>query len=69
MGEFTIKKWACDRCGAVQDKRPSVLPVCRMSAEYDWREGPGARLNWKELCQPCNDMVHSLLDKLIKEKP
>ena len=69
MGDFTIKKWKCDRCGAIEDKRPSVVPVCRLSAEYDWPESPGARLAWKELCQPCNRMVELLIDGMIKECP
>ncbi|WP_395175559.1 hypothetical protein [Roseibium alexandrii] len=56
MGEFTVTKWKCDRCGAVEDKRP-WLPVKRSmtaNAEYDVA---GGSVSWKELCKDCNEWL------------
>jgi hypothetical protein len=65
MAEFTIKKWRCDRCAKVEDKRPSSIPRPRVVLSYDWPEGPGPSITWRELCAPCTKYAEALVDREI----
>lgn len=65
MGEFTIKRWRCDRCGKVEDKRPYFTPRPEIVLGYSWVEGPGPVMIWGELCGPCTDYAHKLVDREI----
>lgn len=67
MGEFTVKKWRCDRCGIVLDSNPRCYPASRLSGGYYYSDGPGPSFDWKELCSPCSIKVECLIDGLMKE--
>jgi hypothetical protein len=68
MAEFTIKKWRCDRCGVVYDKRPprkwegavryQVLVVA------DYQVAGGNEIDWKEMCDQCDAEVGAALAAL-----
>jgi len=65
MAEFTIKKWRCDRCGKIEDKRPYFTPRPHVVLSYDWAEGPGPSIIWKELCGECTKYAEALVDREI----
>lgn len=59
MGEFTIKRWKCDRCGVVMDKWLKPIPYIEVSICKDYDVGPGPRVFWKEMCSACTIEVNS----------
>lgn len=64
MGNFTITRWACDRCGTECDKRPqNANPKAALSArlDHEWHSEP---ITWAELCQPCNAAVGAAIEIL-----
>ncbi len=66
MGEYVIKKWQCDRCGVVQDKRPYHQNGTYYSvrASVDYTTAGGILFDWKEMCGKCNHEVGELLDDI-----
>lgn len=67
MGNFTIQKWACDRCGVVMDKRPPH-PGIRVSvtASEDYETAGGQKFKWAEMCNQCNKDVRHELDAMAE---
>lgn len=68
MAEFTIKKWRCDRCGDVQDKRPNCPIPAALRAGYNYDVAAGPHVEWRELCAPCNDLTVRLIDGLLRDE-
>lgn len=65
MGTYTVQRWKCDRCGAKYDERPDVEPLPFMHIGYEWHEGPGPSVHWKEFCKTCTDIVRAQIDRLM----
>jgi hypothetical protein len=70
MGEFTVKKWRCDRCGVVHDRRPSRLyggsARYNVKVAVDYEVTGGLEIDWSEMCDDCNEEV---ADKIELLKP
>ncbi len=56
MGEFTVTKWQCDRCGKVEDTRPRHAATWSLIAEVEY-DVAGSVVRWKELCKDCNSWL------------
>lgn len=67
MGEFTIKKWRCDRCGKVEDSRPHLEAKYTMTAFEDYGTAGGESIGWRELCYPCSMYVFKTIGELQRE--
>lgn len=68
MGEFTVTKWACDRCGIVENMRPKLPTVAGRAAlvgnvEFEWNT---ESIKWVELCASCNTLVKNLLTEVME---
>lgn len=69
MGEFTITRWKCDRCGQVMDKRPGPYGEAgtfSLKANCDYAVA-GDGFAWNDLCPTCNTHVGRLISELRKE--
>jgi hypothetical protein len=67
MAEFTITKWRCDRCGCVQDTRPTYgTPKfgLKLSAQEEW---DSSDIIWVDVCGPCNRYLEKLHERLGQE--
>lgn len=65
MGEITIKKWRCDRCGAIHDKRPDDGGSrYSVAVSVDYRTAGGPMIDWKEMCPTCDRAVESIIKSL-----
>lgn len=69
MGEFSVTKWKCDRCGCVHDKRPQPHYQQHTVKAYAHQEWAGGEIiNWKEMCADCDKEVADGLSELRKVK-
>ncbi len=58
MSEHIHKTNSCDRCKAdLGDKRPSRLQTSKVTASFNWLEGPGPSFWWEDLCDTCDAEV------------
>lgn len=66
MGEYVIKKWQCDRCGVVLDKRPyhDGGTYYSVKVQVDYVTAGGGVISWKEMCGRCNREVEHALEDL-----
>lgn len=72
MGSITIKRWQCDRCKIVHDgDRPyrkwEGSARYRVLVDVDYGTAGGIEIDWKEMCDECNQQVGPLLKALRKE--
>lgn len=68
MAELVIKKWQCDRCGVILDKRPLHPGVkCEIRGSENYETAPGPRFEWKDICHPCNDKVKNAIRELMTD--
>lgn len=67
MGEFTIKKWRCDRCGKTEDNRPRLDATYTLTASEDFGTAGGQSIGWRELCYPCSMYVFKTIECLLRE--
>ena len=67
MGNFTITRWACDRCGVEYSERPKLPESVTLTAieTLEWAGGPV--FQWKEMCRPCNAAVRVAIDAIKRE--
>jgi hypothetical protein len=67
MGEITIKKWQCDRCGVIDNERPRFPSSFSVAASVDYGTSGGRVIYWQELCHPCNVKVEASLTAMKAE--
>lgn len=69
MGEFSITKWKCDRCGCVHDQRPPthyLRHTVKVSQHQEW--AGGILMDWKEMCAACDQEIAEGLKGLLTIK-
>lgn len=59
MAEHVHKTYTCDRCKASMTERKPPHPwgTVQIRGYFEYREGPGPKFTWNDLCQPCGDVV------------
>lgn len=67
MAEMVIKKWRCDRCRTIFDKRPYVAETCTLEAAIHGEWAGGKVIHWLEMCEPCNQLVEKHIRAIRNE--
>ena len=63
MAEIIIKKWQCDWCKDIYEKRPELpYPRCTISYTYTWDWTEEGR-SLKDICPSCNRKLRALIDE------
>lgn len=54
MAEHIHKTYTCDRCAVdLGATRPQHAQWAEVDASFNWRDGPGPRFKWRDLCDRC----------------
>lgn len=58
MAEHIHKTYSCDRCKTdLGTTRPRHGQSTRVTARFDYSEGPGPNYDWTDLCVSCRKIV------------
>ena len=68
MAEVIIKKWQCDWCKTINDKKPeSHYPKCTIQYTYTWDWHEEGKI-LKDLCPECNKKLRAIIDENFNGK-